>query len=490
MRLKALALASACGALLSPAQAFFRMPLDNRLILERVDPIIQPHVVSAHVHTVAGGSNFGPDSTYESMRASECTSANAKEDKSAYWTPALYFHAKNDTFIPVRQLGGGLIYYLFRFNEADKTNVTAFPPGFRMVAGDPFARTYNQTGSAQDTIGWNCLGGPEPTRVEGSGLPVDRYCADNLRGEIRFPSCWDGVNLYNRDNSHVAYSAGEIGPCPDTHPVRLVTLFYEISYAVQDLEPYRQEAANPSQPFVLANGDPTGQGWHGDFFNGWPQDLLQQAIEVCTDPGGQIEDCPVLDLYNRETEGRKTPDYNEIVEGNLPALPGCNPLTTTREAALSAKCANQTEPERFTPTVYTGNIPPPGANGLPGTPETVLAYKNWSYLGCFADNQTARAFPHAIELAVPSVDACLDAAAAAGYGWAGVEYYGECYAGPWYPATDELNVGWCYSVCNGNATQYCGGGPGKAAFSLYELKRSSSTPTRLAKRHVPLGHAR
>jgi len=98
-------------------------------------------------------------------------------------------------------------YYLFRYNEADETNVTAFPPGFRMVIGDPFARTYNQTGAARDTIGvslrsshtaflatdsgrcvsgWNCLGGPEPTRVEGSGLPVDRYCADNLRGEIRF----------------------------------------------------------------------------------------------------------------------------------------------------------------------------------------------------------------------------------------------------------------------------------------------------------------
>lgn len=100
-------------------------------------------------------------------------------------------------------------YYLFRFNEADKTNVTAFPPGFRMLAGDPFAREYNLTGSAEDTIGasaslpprlarssrrsrrrtlagWNCLGAPEPTRVEGSGLPVDRYCSDNLRGEVRF----------------------------------------------------------------------------------------------------------------------------------------------------------------------------------------------------------------------------------------------------------------------------------------------------------------
>jgi len=56
-----------------------------------------------------------------------------------------------------------------------------------------------------------------------------------------------------------------------------------------------------------------------DFFNGWPQDLLQQAIEVCTDPGGEIEDCPVLELYNRDLAEveypefcHKTPDYNEV----------------------------------------------------------------------------------------------------------------------------------------------------------------------------------
>ncbi|TNY20177.1 hypothetical protein DMC30DRAFT_417220 [Rhodotorula diobovata] len=494
LRITVAALASA--ALLTPAQAFFRMPLDNLLTIERVDPIIAPHTISAHAHSVAGGSNFGPDTTYEDLRASRCTSAQAKEDKSAYWHPTLYTHWANDTFTPVRELGGGLMYYLFRYNEADKTNVTAFPPGFRMVIGDPFARTYNQTGAARDTIGWNCLGGPEPTRVEGSGLPVDRYCADNLRGEIRFPSCWDGENVYESDGSHVAYSDGEIGPCPDTHPVRLVTLFMELSFAVQDVEPFRSEAMNPSQPFVLAMGDPTGHGWHGDFFNGWPQDLLQEAIEVCTDEGGQIEDCPVLELYDRDFGSveypefcRKTPDYNEVVTGNLPSLPGCNPLTTTRDAALAVSCLNMASTERFTPTVYMGNIPPPGAQVVAGTPETVTSYKNWTYLGCFADSQTNRAFPQSI-LGVQSVDACLDAAAEAGWGWAGLEYYGECWVGSSYPGTDELNVGWCDSVCNDDPSQYCGGGPNVAAFSLYQLKRSSSNMTRLAKRHLPHGHAR
>ena len=162
--------------------------------------------------------------------------------------------------------------------------------------------------------------------------------------------------------------ASRCAACPDSHPVRLVTLFMEISFAVQDVEPYRNETMNPSQPFVLAvrhlapfldlglrsqsladsptyraqMGDPLGFGWHAcvalnpspsslgrslmhlscarsDFFNGWPQDLLQKAIEVCTDPGGEIEDCPVLELYNRDLAKveypefcHKTPDYNEV----------------------------------------------------------------------------------------------------------------------------------------------------------------------------------
>lgn len=45
---------------------------------------------------------------------------------------------------------------------------------------------------------------------------------------------------------------GVSAACPDTHPVRLVTLFMELSFAVQDVEPFRSEAMNPSQPFVLA----------------------------------------------------------------------------------------------------------------------------------------------------------------------------------------------------------------------------------------------
>jgi len=62
-----------------------------------------------------------------------------------------------------------------------------------------------------------------------------------------------------------------------------------------------------------------------------------------------------------------SPALRQVVTGNLPSLPGCNPLTTTRDAALAVSCPDMTNPERFTPTVYTGNIPPPGAQVVAGS---------------------------------------------------------------------------------------------------------------------------
>lgn len=46
------------------------------------------------------------------------------------------------------------------------------------------------------------------------------------------------------------------GPCPASHPVALITLFYEFHF---DTSPY------DDQNFVFAQGDKTGHGFHGDF---------------------------------------------------------------------------------------------------------------------------------------------------------------------------------------------------------------------------------
>ncbi|GAA5911357.1 hypothetical protein JCM5296_007334 [Sporobolomyces johnsonii] len=469
-------------AVASPALAFFRLPCDNILIQERADPIISPGEVAGHVHTVVGGSNFGLNATYADLRSSECTSCHAKADLSAYWTPQLYIHWANGTYSSVPQTGSGLIYYLFRDNPSDTTNVTAFPEGLKMTAGNPFRRTYNESNLEEQAIGWNCLGSAPPTRVP--RLPQVN-CPDGLRGEIRFPSCWDGTNLYKSDQSHMAYSDGETGPCPSTHPVRIVTLFYEIMYSIDPLKDDWAEAMDPNSPFVLAMGDATGYGYHGDFLNGWDVPTLQKAVEVCTADSGVIEDCPVLELYNRTESGNcfKTPDVNEIVMGNVESLPGCNPITETEAQALAATCPNLEEPSVFShPVVYNGTYPPPVAKEvLKGTPTTVLSYQGYKYIGCFSDSAD-RTFPTQLTIAEQTVSACLNAAKEGGYQYAGIEYFGQCYVSNTAPpVSKKISYGYCDTPCTDRSSNICGG---PLALTMYRLTRTTSSR---AKRHELLG---
>lgn len=49
-------------------------------------------------------------------------------------------------------------YYLQRYHKDDKTKVLAFPEEFKMLAGDPFRRTYNEKNEVDQAIGTSsCL---------------------------------------------------------------------------------------------------------------------------------------------------------------------------------------------------------------------------------------------------------------------------------------------------------------------------------------------
>jgi len=106
-----------------------------------------------------------------------------------------------------------------------------------MIAGDPGFRT-KQKGALVNCH--RCLKKSERI-MGGNGAPCDSKdtaefpktaCPGGIRVTVIFPSCWDGKSLDSPDHrSHVTYAAGAAlagDKCPDTHPVRIPQVMYEI----------------------------------------------------------------------------------------------------------------------------------------------------------------------------------------------------------------------------------------------------------------------
>ncbi|KAK0472168.1 hypothetical protein IW261DRAFT_1596974 [Armillaria novae-zelandiae] len=327
------------------ANAWFRLPCTLPLVQERLDPIQQPGSnPSQHVHTVHGGSNFAPSSTYQTMRQSQCTSCQVGQDLSNYWFPKLYFRDPKTGLFESVANGGLLIYYQNRGSmdvANGGTGLKAFPEGFRMITGDPRKRSFQyptglgtQAELAERAIAWICLRytTSNPDYGGTGGFPTTD-CEAGFQSRLHFPACWDGVNVDSSDHkSHVAFlSQLDNGDCPSTHPVGLMKLFYEITWNIHDFA--GRWDANDGWPFVYGHSDPTGYGWHGDFQNGWDVDALQRAIDQCNNPdndtiNGVFTACSVFNIISANTANqcRINAVVNEDTEGTLAKLPGCNPL--------------------------------------------------------------------------------------------------------------------------------------------------------------------
>ena len=131
-----------------------------------------------------------------------------------------------------------------------------------MLSGDALARAYDpDTMTTQtdgrpisDRVSFVCLAETSAPELPNMNMTD---CVNGMRAQIQFQSCWDGVNLYKSDQSHVAYlSRIDNGVCPPTHPVLLPHLFFEVLYGVNDID-----KSNGGR-FVFANGDTTGYGFH------------------------------------------------------------------------------------------------------------------------------------------------------------------------------------------------------------------------------------
>jgi hypothetical protein len=113
-----------------------------------------------------------------------------------------------------------------------------------------------------------------------------------------------------------------------------------------------------------------GFGYHGDFISGWDEKFLQAAVEQCTNPSGNMADCPLFTIQSQadQVKCKMAPPpmvASEKLSGIIgTSLPGNVKISRGPEPAGH----NAPAPPPPAPSVETGNqhAAVPGENKLPG----------------------------------------------------------------------------------------------------------------------------
>jgi len=316
---------STLAAFVAPVYAGLRFPCSS-LVTQRLDPAGQPgSLPSAHVHHIVGGNAFNATMEGDVGARASCTTCQMAEDFSNYWVAQLY--SKNPTNgsykrVPARPVqpllggsngaSGGLTVYYTQFDLSRdnlKTQpIKAFPPGFRMVVGNPGATAKFHAG-----LSYQCMTGGN------RGALVNNFpsspCSSGIFTTHHFAPCWDGKNLDSPDHmSHMYNTVTSEGftnapKCPTTHPVRVPQVAFEIEWDTPKFN--SMWTTGKPNPFVWSF-DGNGFGTHADYLFGWKGDSLQKAMdksECFYDGCGSIakqqmanaNQCKVSPIVNEDT---------------------------------------------------------------------------------------------------------------------------------------------------------------------------------------------
>lgn len=243
------------------AQAAWHMDVLNMLTIARLDPVVSPNQVASHMHAIVGGSAFGAAYNYADQMASSCTTASITVDKSNYWMPQLYWVNDDGSFV---LLDNKPRFYYFLGRNSPYDPVQPFPQGLRMLTGDPNQKTRQMKASFTCHVNADLTTGS----ITQDNFNFNRDCPYGIRIEMTFKSCWNGIDLYKSDNSHVTDvsnpDSDRTGQCPWTHPIRIPMIMLEMTFRPSGWAPGQATAGH----LAWANGDMTGYGIHADFVNG------------------------------------------------------------------------------------------------------------------------------------------------------------------------------------------------------------------------------
>ncbi|KAL9103550.1 MAG: hypothetical protein Q9163_001428 [Psora crenata] len=331
----------------NPYGSYFVLHAQGKpLVSTRLDPIMAPDMTpSSHVHEIYGANKFQASWDFDTAQSSTCTNMGPKVDHSNYWFPALYFHGANGSYNKVPP--NLAIYY--HFDTRDNGPRTMFPNGFKMISGNPRLR-HNDSETEYNTrsIRWKCHG---PDKESVGAFPEGvTACpgAHGFSGEIWFPFCWDGINDFDRTDpfKHVVFGVNgqQGGKCPESHPKALPQLFMEFHHDISAFT----DKPGAADPWVLAQGDPTGYGLHADFINGWEDGPRSLKDAIAVDPSDPTKTkcytglskeglSACFDIYSPDEmyNCRVAATVQEDVDGPMQALPGCNPIQSGPDDATT-----------------------------------------------------------------------------------------------------------------------------------------------------------
>lgn len=262
------------------------------------DPILYPGVPgAAHHHDFFGNPGADADSTPRNLREedpddpADNSTCNRKDNRSAYWTPALYIDGEYQT--PTRNR----IYYRGGGIEP-LTDIVPVRFGHRMIAGDAGRLV---TEGDQDTriVEWHCV---REGREDDPAGSIPDTCPDRedytgeLRVRVTFPNCWDGRTDWPTDQSHMTYSFldedgnEEVTDPPSERFEQCPQGFVPVPAIQVGVRWYVGLGTDLTGAALSSDGHHRGRAVdgrtaHADFMNGWSQEVLEALIENCIHTG-------------------------------------------------------------------------------------------------------------------------------------------------------------------------------------------------------------